>query len=252
LFAPATRQVEGQIAGFDFLFDFRDELQKLMYFGLYDQAETALVTRTLRAGDVFLDIGANVGYYSLHASRLVGETGQVHAFEPIAANVQRLLETAQRNGIRNVRVNQAAVGEAAGTLELHLGGEELGNSGWASVVPSQRRPNMLTVPMLAIDPYVVENNIRFIRLVKLDVEGAEPEVIAGMSSLLAGENAPDLLCEINPWLLERRGLDSTSITRPLAARGYRLSPVGSKALIDPSRPITRMTNLFGSRQKREN
>jgi len=222
LFGPSDGWVDGRIGDFDYRFDFHDELQRQMYFGLYDQAETSLMSKLLSAGDVFLDIGANVGYYSLHASHLVGETGQVHAFEPIPNNAERILSTIQRNEIKNVRVNQVAVGESDGTLELYLGDNELGNSGWASIVPSNRRPNLIHVPKLSIDQYVADNDIESIRLIKLDVEGAEPEAIAGMQAQLQRVDAPDLLCEVNPWLLEKRELDSTSITLPLASLGYQL------------------------------
>lgn len=122
LFAPTSKLVEGQIGGFDYQFDFRDELQRLMYFGLYEQAETTLIAGSLRAGDVFLDIGANIGYYSLMASRLVGESGRVYAFEPIPENAHKILAAVQLNGIRNIYVNQSAVGESAGELVLHGGG----------------------------------------------------------------------------------------------------------------------------------
>ncbi len=252
LFAPASKRVEGQIGGFAYQFDFSDELQWQMYFGLYDQAGTTLMSKILRPGDVFFDVGANVGYYALQAARLVGDAGEVHAFEPIPANAERIQTAVQRNGLRNVYLNQVAVGDAPGTLELYLGGEGAENSGWASVVPSERRPIAYNVPKLSLDQYVTERGIKSVRFIKLDVEGAEPDVIAGMEALLERDDAPDLLCEVNPWLLERRGLDSTAITQPLAARGYHLSVVeGPRAgELTLARPITRLVNLFGTKRSR--
>ncbi|MCZ2112778.1 MAG: FkbM family methyltransferase [Anaerolineae bacterium] len=246
LFAPADKLVEGRIGDFAYQFDFHDELQRQMYFGIYDQAEMALMSEILHPGDVFFDIGANVGYYSFQAASLVGDTGEVHSFEPIPENALKIQTAVERNKLENVHVNQVAVGESEGTLELYLGDEGLGNSGWASIVSSERRPRALSVRMLSIDHYVAENDIGPVRLIKMDVEGAEPEVIAGMKLLLERSDAPYLLCEVNPWLLERRGLDSTAITQPLAAHGYRLYPVETSAVteIDPLQTISDLTNLF--------
>ncbi len=251
LFEPANKQVEGLVGEFSYLFDFRDELQRLMYFGLYDQAEIDLMKTVLSEGDIFLDIGSNVGYYSLHASSIVGELGQVHAFEPVPENAQKLTTALYNNGIQNTCVNQVAIGETEGTFDLYLGNEGLGDSGWASIVPSKRRLTVLPVRKKAIDQYLFEKGIRSVQFVKIDVEGAEPEVIAGMSLLLKSENAPDVLCEVNPYLLEKRGLSSTAITQPLASHGYHLYLIKGISLleVDPCCLIIKLTNLFCSKQK---
>jgi FkbM family methyltransferase len=242
-----SKEVKGQIGDYVYQFDLSDTLQRQMYFGLYDQAEIALMCSILSPGDVFFDIGANVGYYSLVASQIVGASGQIHAFEPIPDNVTRLRSAVQRNEVKNVTINQMAVGESEGVLDLYIGNESLGNSGWASVVFSGRRPDVVTVPQATMDNYISEHGIKSIRLVKLDIEGAEPEAICGMRSVLKSSNAPDILCEVNPWLLERRGLDSRAITLPLAEHGYRLFSVNRSGQeeLDPSSLVTSLTNFYG-------
>jgi FkbM family methyltransferase len=192
--APPNKQVAGKIGEYEFLFDFNDELQRQMYFGLYDLQEITLLKKALRPGEVFLDIGANVGYYSLIASSLVGYKGQVHAFEPIPENANKITTALGRNGISNVRVNQVAVGDKDGTFVFYVGNAELSNSGWASIVPSKRRPCTLTVPKISIDRYLYDNEINSVSFLKIDVEGAEPDAIAGMSSLLEQNVAPDIIC----------------------------------------------------------
>lgn len=251
LYARRGQEIEGRIGEYVYQFDLSDELQRQMYFGLYDRAEIALMSSVLGQGDTFLDVGANVGYYSLLASQLVGVQGQVHAFEPIPENAERLNSAIQRNSVQNIRVNQMAVGGSEGTLDLHIGDKQLGNSGWASVVASDRRPNVVTVRQVTIDQYLSEHGIDAVRLVKLDIEGAEPEAIAGMGSLLNSAHAPDILVELNPWLLDRRGLDSAAITVPLAAYGYRLfsSDTGVSKAIDASHPVTGLTNVYCRKRK---
>lgn len=245
MYARRGAEIEGRIGEYVYLFNLADELQRQMYFGLYDQAEIALMSSVLGQGDTFVDIGANVGYYSLLASQLVGAGGQVHAFEPIPDNIERIRSAIERNAVRNIQLNQMAVGGGGGTLDLHIGDQRLGNSGWASVVPSERRANVVTVRQVSIDQYIAEHEIQSIRLIKLDIEGAEPEAIAGMHVLLTQDDAPDILCELNPWLLERRGLDSTAITKPLAEHGYRLYPIGGTIPqeINALQAVVNLTNI---------
>jgi FkbM family methyltransferase len=245
--APATKRVEGRIGAYAMTFDFRDLLQRQMYFGLYDQAEIRLLKRLLNPGDTFLDIGANVGYYSLVASQLVGSSGHVHAFEPIAQNADILSRTIRRNDISNITVNQVAVGSHLGLLKLFVADRDLGNSGWASVVPSERRPRHIEVEQIAVDDYLRERNLSKIHLAKLDIEGNEPEALEGMRRTLQGADAPGLLCEVSPFLLERRGMEPRHLLLQLLEYGYelyRVSPSGLKPIDLETELDPNATNLY--------
>src|SRR3990172_2612704 len=99
--------------------DLADLLQRFLYFlGYYEYGVTKLVTSTLRPGDTFIDIGANIGYFTLVASPLVGPSGKVHSFEPIPGIFSTLQSNVAANGLTNVRMNQAAIFETDGELEL--------------------------------------------------------------------------------------------------------------------------------------
>jgi FkbM family methyltransferase len=249
LVARRQRHVDGNVGVYAVRFDFEDQIQRLAYFGAYDEIETSFMLRTLRHGDVFLDVGANIGYYSLVASQLVGP-GVVHAIEPIPENCAALAETIDRNRISNIVICPMAAGDSHGITRLYVGRERLGNSGWASIVPSARRQDVVEVETVTIDEYVADRGIDQVRLVKIDVEGAEPLVISGMTKLMTGDSAPDVLCEINPWLLRRRGLDSRSITRPLAAAGYGIARIDRRGTtsLSSSQPIDRLTNILCSKR----
>lgn len=245
LYSLRCSQVKGQIGGYTYKFDFSDELQRQMYFGLYDNDEVRLLTSILQPGDVFIDVGANVGFYTLWASWLVGPEGQVHAFEPIPANLQKINSAIHQNNIRNVYTNQFAVGDAQGILNLNVDAQNLGNSGWASIVPSERRPKVVTVQQVTLNHYVEQRGIETVRTIKLDIEGAEPEAISGMRSLIDRFDAPDILCELNPWLLQKRNLDTTAITLPLARHGYQLFAITKSGFIeiDASFRISKLINI---------
>ncbi|HUV88134.1 MAG TPA: FkbM family methyltransferase [Anaerolineae bacterium] len=249
LFAPPTGVVEANLGSYRVAFDFGDLIQRQVYFGLYDQAETELLRRILGSGDIFLDLGANVGYYSLIASQIVGPEGRVHAFEPIGQNARVLTRTIAENGISNITVNEVAVGAEAGSLDLFVPDGDIGNSGWASIVPSERRPRTITVEMVAIDDYLAAQSVDRVRLVKMDIEGGELNALRGMERLLRQADAPDLLCEVNPFLLEKLGLGAGSLGQLLDKRGYLLYEVGSSGLkaIDPHDEIVRQINVFGTK-----
>jgi FkbM family methyltransferase len=85
------------------------------WLGSYEFDKQRLLTKTIRSGTVFLDIGANVGFYTLLASVLVGEDGQVFAFEPLPKNIDYLDRHLKINAIRNVKVFRAAVSDQTGT-----------------------------------------------------------------------------------------------------------------------------------------
>jgi FkbM family methyltransferase len=93
--------------------------------GLYDYREMRFVRDYLRPGDRFLDIGANVGIYTLLGTLAVGPTGSVDAFEPVPATLQRLRENLRLNAVQNVHVHEAAVGAEAGMVLFEIGNDAM-------------------------------------------------------------------------------------------------------------------------------
>lgn len=151
------------------------------------------IVEHLEAGAVFYDVGANVGFFALLGARAVGPGGAVHAFEP----VPRLAAAAQRNVARNgvaVEVHQIAVGgsdgEAALALARHPGGAALASAG----APPDR-VGELQVTVRSIDS-LVRDGLPLPTLVKIDVEGAELEVLEGMAGTVAAAH-PAILCEVD-------------------------------------------------------
>jgi FkbM family methyltransferase len=144
--------------------------------GTYEREQTRLFEQLLRPGGVVLDVGANVGYYTLLASVLVGDAGAVHAFEPEPRNAEFLRRHLRINGRRNVTVQQAAVSDRAGTARFEFGtGSGTGHLGEAGT---------LEVRTLRLDDFCAEHGLAP-AAIKIDVEGAEMSVLAGARSTLA-------------------------------------------------------------------
>lgn len=231
LFGRKDRLIAAEIAGYQAHLDGRDDLQRQMAFGIFDPLLTKFISGQLRTDGVFFDLGANVGYYSLVAARCVGRTGEVHAFEPVPQNAQRLRELVEANNITQLVVNEVAVGATSGELTLHVGDQER-HSGWASVVESPKRPIAISVKQVTIDDYLANGTVRRPNLIKIDIEGAEPEALYGMARLLESDDAPDLIIEVNPFLLKRLDRDPFAIISPLLNAGYHGWQVGPWVSVD--------------------
>lgn len=131
-----------------------------------------LMHKKLSAGDTFVDIGANEGYYTLLASKLVGESGRVYAFEPAKKAYGRLVENLKLNKCNNVTVFNIGLGSKSGSADLNISSVEDGQN---SLVTAERSASTEKIEIKPIDELKLGN----VKMVKIDVEGYEREVIEG-------------------------------------------------------------------------
>jgi FkbM family methyltransferase len=151
--------------------------------------------RELRPGATFFDIGANVGFITMLAAKLVGPTGRVVAFEPVPGNVAAIRENLALNGIHWAEVRETAVSGDSGSASLIVS-DVSAFSRLADVsVPTGARET-IEVTVSSIDELVAAGEVPAPDVIKIDVEGAELEVIGGMRHTLA-EHRPVLLCEVH-------------------------------------------------------
>ena len=163
--------------------------------GNNEQPVQEALTRYLKAGDVFYDIGANVGFFTVIAAKLIAPRGSVYAFEPVPENVARLWQNVKLNGFRNVTVIEKAVSHVTGQAELLI----TSHPGGAALSTTTRPPDVkraITVDVIAIDDLVFQEKLVPPAVVKIDVEGAEIEVLQGMRRTLR-EFKPIVIYEID-------------------------------------------------------
>lgn len=153
----------------------------LFYFGDLDPKVSWVFRKVLRPGDRVIDVGANVGLLTLLASQLVGAEGKVLAIEPQPRVLDCLGQALERNGATNVVVGPYGVGERPGTLVLHVPGGNLGGASFRNI-PDQE-VEALEVEVKTLAEAVREHHCEGARLVKLDVEGFECQVIRGVEAL---------------------------------------------------------------------
>jgi FkbM family methyltransferase len=214
-----------------------DPEQRQIYFsGQYEHRTADVFKMALRPGDVVIDGGANIGYYSLLSATLVGKTGGVHSFEPIPETFQALNANVRLNDFTNLHLNQIALSDHAGELQFEVPVDEQTHQqlGWAATQILLGRGPVVRVPAMTLDDYAASQGIGHIRLVKLDLEGGELEAIKGMRRLLSTHAIDYLITESNAWLLEHRHMSGQEVIEELTGQGYRLYGIGSTFWGGPS------------------
>jgi FkbM family methyltransferase len=150
------------------------------------------VRTMVKPRDVLYDIGANVGFFTVLAARLVGPAGGVVAFEPLPETAKAARRNADLNGFAHVTVLALAVGRRAGAAKLELREE----STWARLANESTTGPTVDVEVVAIDDLVDAGRVRPPNFVKIDVEGAELDVIEGMRRTIIAHR-PVILCEMH-------------------------------------------------------
>lgn len=169
-------------------------LSSLLY-GTFEKAELNFVSRYVRQGDTAFDIGANVGIFSVVLGAAAGKSGHVAAFEPVSENVARLKRNLAKNDLDNVHVMPLALGAAEGRLLLHLAKDAAYHS-LGVVEKAFRADGEVFVEVRRLDDVWTEMGRPVVSFVKIDVEGAESDVLRGAEAFLKA-CCPVLLIEAN-------------------------------------------------------
>src|SRR5262245_39893545 len=157
--------------------------QYLYYFGVWEPQLTSWIADTLARGDTFIDVGANIGDYSLLASRIVGTSGAVVAIEASPRIFRVLQNNLDRNRAENVRAANVAVSDTSQPVQLYRGPDT--NLGLTTTVDKPGFEVECEVAGAPLHEVLRPDEIKNARLVKVDVEGAEASVVAGMEPLLS-------------------------------------------------------------------
>ncbi len=180
----------------------------LYYFGIWEPNLTDWIRHCLKPGDVFVDVGANVGYYSLLASSLVGDSGKVVAIEALPEIFEKLKNNLEMNHANNVRAVNMAVWDRTDLITLFTqAGDLQANTtamhGWADQWNLQKKCQVRAASLPAI---LSPEEIQGARLIKIDVEGAEWRVISGLTALShVCRRDLEIVVEVAPRMLQEQG-----------------------------------------------
>jgi FkbM family methyltransferase len=204
-----------------------------MFFGAYALLVVNAMRRFLHPGDVFVDVGANIGYLSAIASGLVGPQGQVHAFEPVPAYFDRLSRLAALNPEYHIAANSCAMGDTPGTSTMFVARE----AGQSTLVCSYKvEPEIVStveVPVIRLDSYLEQNQIERVALIKIDAEGFELPILRGLQNYFEqSRHRPAVICEIAPRAYPLMGLSVAELAAFMAKFGYF-----ARDLVDGATPV---------------
>ena len=216
---------------------------RLHRLGRMGRNEHAALGRLVRPGMTVLDVGANLGLYTLLLAKLVGPTGRVVAFEPDPDLFALLLRNIALNKCSNIEAHNQALGSREDRLMLrrlilNSGDNTLGSGGGR-----QFRQNV-EVKVVALDEFLPDLRPD---LVKIDVQGWEFEVLLGMEKMLSANHQTQVSFELWPAGLKRAGCSPTDLMQWLHARGLQLHHPESRALLDETAFASLLAQLTGLR-----
>jgi FkbM family methyltransferase len=197
--------------------------------GVYEPGMAQVLRRFLAPGATFVDVGANEGYFSVLAGRLVGPPGRVIAVEPQRRLRPVLEENVRLNALANVRLFMLAVSDTEGSARLHLSPDV--NTGTTGLARATRYPVATDeVRTTTLARLLQDAAVATVDLMKIDIEGFEHEAILGSLDLFRRGAVRALVLELHPPALTRRGLDALRLTTALQECGYREQHVAGRTV----------------------
>jgi FkbM family methyltransferase len=194
--------------------------------GTTEPDEQAALFRYLKPGGVFYDLGANIGFFTTVAGRLVGPTGRVFAFEPNPECAAQARRNADLNGFSHIEVVESAVSAQPGRTRLHLG-----NTNLSSTIVGAQSDEGLEVAVNSIDDFIRTQSAPAPTLVMIDVEGAEIDVLRGMRETIVRDR-PIIMCEVH-WINDEFFAYCRQNLLPI---DYEVLPLGTEEFpLEPSR-----------------
>jgi FkbM family methyltransferase len=193
-----------------------DRIGRMMWTGCYEPELVELLRQVLDPAMTFVDVGAQVGYFSATAAALVGPAGAVHSFEPDPDCFSLLHRNAQ--AYPWVRVHNSAVADFTGEASFYRSPKR-GESGWGTMFDEDGERAKIGIGVRTLDSWMTAEGIGKIDVVKIDVEGAEYRVLAGARRAIA-RTRPMMWVEANEVCLSRDGKSVRSLLRLLAEWDY--------------------------------
>lgn len=226
-FVPKEGIKECNVHGATVALDLSEHIQRSIYIGNYERQETNWVKAYLGKGDTFLDVGANVGYFSLLASRIVGNTGSVISIEPSRNRFEILEQTIARNSLSNVKLFNLGLGAVS---EQKVLPDPLLENYSPSFFAEGQGEN---VRIVTLDELFPQMGVDHIDVLKMDVEGFEPYVLQGARSLLSQKKIKAILCEINEHWIQKAGYSPEEFHDKIVSMGFSACRLSGSLRNDP-------------------
>lgn len=188
--------------------------------GVYGELDTKIVREQIKEGDIVVDVGANIGYYTLIFAQLVGKSGKVIAFEPEPKNFEILKKNIAINNYDNVIVEQKIVSEKCGSMKLYVSDSDIVGH---RIQQMGNLENFVEVESVTLDDYMKKLNLdEKVNFIKIDVEGAEPNVLEGSKKILEKNDHLKIFTEFNREVVKNYGTDPKKMIDLLYEKGFEI------------------------------
>jgi FkbM family methyltransferase len=215
----------------------------ILFQGYFEYRESLFIRRTLLPGQVFVDVGANIGWHSLLAAARVGRRGRVLAFEPATRAYEQLLRNARLNDFANLEAFHFGLSTADASIDIYPC--EDANSGANSLYGSGDGKPIELVKVRRGDDVLEELQVPVVHLCKIDVEGAEVDVLDGLKESFRARRIRAIMIEVNPESLARADHSPGELISMLVANGFSLREVRTGHPVNQASDLKGGLNLVG-------
>jgi len=204
------------------------------HYGTYEELEAKIMEEKITVGSIVVDVGANIGLHTLNMARMVGNTGQVFAFEPDPSNFEILGENVKINNYQNIILEKKAIGDKHGRTTLY----QSDHPGNHRLFPQTKQAKgEVEVELTSLDKYFIDSNLaEKINFIKIDVEGLEFSVLNGMKNILKNNKKIKILFEFMPKNIMEVGFVPIDLLNYITSNGFKLYCIDerTKKLLDVS------------------
>lgn len=216
-----VRKKKAVVHGHTMYLDETDSL-RLSIFQTYEPYETALVQKLVKKGMTVVDIGANIGYYTLLFAKKVGPKGKVIAYEPDADNFSLLKKNVEENTYTNVVLHKKALSTKKGVAKLYLSDENKGDH--QMYAGDDKRPS------ISIDTVKLDDHIKGkVDFIKMDIQGAEMKALLGMKKALHKNKKLTLITEFWPAAIQQSGESPSKMLELLEKEGFSFKMIDEES-----------------------
>ena len=195
----------------------------------YEPQETQLLKKIIKKNSTVIDIGANIGYFTLLLAKLVGPDGKVFSFEPDPNNFSILEKNVKINGYSNVILTQKAISDKTETTKLYLCKY---SNGMHRIYQSEICEGHVEIESSKLDDFF--ENVKFngnIDFIKIDTEGSEVKVIRGIKNIINMNKDVKILVEFEPGSIVQSGCSPKELLTQIENHGFKIIPVESKKIL---------------------
>ena len=188
--------------------------------GVYGELDTKIIREEIHEGDIVIDVGANIGYYTLIFAQLVGSSGKVFAFEPEPKNFEILKKNIEINNYQNIVAEQKIVSDKSGIVKLFIAEHGIVGHRINQEKSSQK---FIEVESIILDNYIKKLNLdNKINFIKIDVEGSEPKVLEGTKEIIQKSNQLKIFTEFNREVVKEYGIEPKEMIDLFYRNGFKI------------------------------